>query len=490
MAPEAQRMGSRRTGAESNWYNIREFGATGAGDESAVDPLRELVMRCGEAGGGVIYLPPGRYRSGPLQLPSNTTLRIEVGATLTFIPRFELYPPVLTRWEGEECYGMHPCIFVSGASNVVIEGGGIIDGYGEPWWEELHRRRAAGETYPKWPRELELAELNGKVSAANSGGGGREMQFLRPPLIQFFHAKRSVVRNVSCQNTPFWNTHIVYSDEVDIDSVTFRSPEDSPNTDGLNIDSSSNVRIRGCHFDVGDDCIGLKSGSGPDGLRVGRPTENVTISGCTMQRGHGGVVIGSETAGGVRNVAVTACVFDGTDRGIRIKSRRGRGGTIESVIFSGISMRNVIAPIVMNLFYRCGSGEGDEELFLDEAKARGPETPAIRNVSISGVVATEVRGAAGLIAGLPESPVRDVSISDVVVSLAPAVREGECAPAAGDALNGAGDRSPKEEVAMVRGIDLPRGGGLWVHNCEGLKIRNLLVRSSTGRRLPEEMQRF
>lgn len=483
-------MRAGRTGAESSWYNIRDFGATGAGDESAVEPLRELVTRCGEAGGGVVYLPPGSYRSGPLRLPDNTTLRIESGATLTFIPRFELYPPVQTRWEGQECYGMHPCIFVSGASNVSIEGGGIIDGSGEPWWEELRRRRAAGETYPKRPQELMLADLNGEVSAANSGGGGREMQFLRPPLIQFFHASRSVVRDVSCQNTPFWNTHIVYSDEVDIDSVTFRSPEDSPNTDGLNIDSSSNVRIRSCHFDLGDDCIGLKSGSGPDGLRVGRPTENVTITGCTMQRGHGGVVIGSETAGGVRNVAVSACVFDGTDRGIRIKSRRGRGGTIESVVFSGISMRNVIAPIVMNLFYRCGSGEGDEELFLDEAKACGPETPAIRNVSISGVVATGVRGAAGVIAGLPESPVRDVSISNVIVSLAPGAREGEPVPATERAHRDAGGTLSEEEVAMVRGIELPTGGGLGVHNCEDLEIRNLVVRSSKGRRLQAEMQRF
>jgi len=202
--------------------------------------------------------------------------------------------------------------------------------------------------------------------------------------------------------------------------VTFRNPADAPNGDGLDIDSSCYVRVSDCLFDVGDDCLCLKSGTDADGRRVGRPTENVVVTNCLMRQGHGGVVMGSEIAGGIRNLVVSNCVFDGTDRGIRLKSRRGRGGTIEDLCFSNIIMRDVICAVVMNLYYACGISDAEERARLG---SRSPQpvdetTPSIRNVAISGINAYDLRNTGAVLMGLPESPLTGISLSNCRFRLA------------------------------------------------------------------------
>lgn len=153
-------------------------------------------------------------------------------------------------------------------------------------------------------------------------------------------------------NSPNWTIHPVRCENVTIDNLTIVNPFDSPNTDGIDPESCRNVRITGCHIDVGDDCIAVKAGT-EDALED-VPCENIAITGCTMVHGHGGVVLGSEMSGGIRRVSITGCVFDGTDRGIRIKSRRGRGGAVEDVSVTGIVMNDVLCPLVINLMYFCG----------------------------------------------------------------------------------------------------------------------------------------
>ncbi len=373
------------------------------------DAFAAALERLRSAGGGTLVVDPGPWHTGPLELFSDVELRLEEGARLSFIPEPELYRPVFTRWEGVECYAMHPCLFARESRNVSVTGKGTLDGNGSAWWELLRAKRGRGQSAPESPIETRLAELNGGYLRQPGGGGGREIQFLRPPLIQFLGCSNVRVEDVTVLNSPFWTIHPLYCDGLSIVNVTVRNPHDAPNTDGIDVDSCVNVLIEGCRIAVGDDGIALKSGSGADGLRVNRPTAFVTVRDCTVGDGHGGIVIGSETAAGVHDVLAERCVFRSTDRGIRVKTRRGRGGVIENLEFRELRMENNLCPVVINMYYRCGA-RLEDGLFSDRALPVTDATPAIRNVRIADVTATGCRASAGFIAGLPESPVLNLSV--------------------------------------------------------------------------------
>jgi polygalacturonase len=256
------------------------------------------------------------------------------------------------------------------------------------------------------------------LKIAGSGGGGLHSGFVRPALIQFMECRNVTVDGITARNSAFWNTHILYCTDVTIHDARFVNPDGSPNTDGLDIDSSRGVRVSDCTFDVGDDCVVIKSGMDEDGLRVGRPTEYVAVTNCTMLRGHGGVVFGSEIAGGVRNIVISNCLFNGTDRGIRIKSRRERGGYIENVRVSNIIMNRVISPLVFNLYYECGHDPG-KLAFLNskEPQPVTKYTPYVRNFQISNISSYQTLSACGVFFGLPEMPIENIHLSDVVIEM-------------------------------------------------------------------------
>lgn len=226
--------------------------------------------------------------------------------------------------------------------------------------------------------------------------------FLRPPMIQPFECRNVRIEGVSLQNPPFWTVNPVYCDNVTITGISIKNPGDSPNTDGINPDSCRNVHISDCHISVGDDCITIKSDRDADGRRVGRPCENITVTNCMMLDGHGGVVIGSEMSGGVRKVTISNCIFDGTERGIRIKTTRGRGGAVEDIRVSNIVMSNITrSPFDLNMFY--------EKVPVEPVSER---TPALRNMHFSDVI---VKGApaAGYMLGLEEMPIENVTFTNV-----------------------------------------------------------------------------
>ena len=200
-----------------------------------------------------------------------------------------------------------------------------------------------------------------------------------------------------------------------IDKLTIVNPFDSPNTDGIDPESCRNVRITGCHIDVGDDCIAVKAGT-EDALE-NVPCENIAITGCTMVHGHGGVVLGSEMSGGIRRVSIAGCVFDGTDRGIRIKSRRGRGGTVEDVSVTGVVMNDVLCPLVVNLMYFCGK-DGKLPIVSDpNAQPVTERTPHVRRIRMADIVVTNAKSAAACLYGLPEAPLEDISIVNTQIHL-------------------------------------------------------------------------
>jgi polygalacturonase len=224
--------------------------------------------------------------------------------------------------------------------------------------------------------------------------------FLRPPFIQPMYCKNVLVEGITIVNSPFWTVNPEFCENVTVTGVTINNPR-SPNTDGINPESCRYVHISNCHISVGDDCITIKSGKDIPGRTKAAPAENYTITNCTMLSGHGGVVIGSEMSGGVRNIVISNCIFDGTDRGIRIKTTRGRGGAVEDVRVDNIIMRNIRdQAFVMDMEYSRTNPEPLSE-----------RTPAIRNIRFSNI--TSHTKDAGLINGLAEMPVENISFYDI-----------------------------------------------------------------------------
>jgi polygalacturonase len=215
----------------------------------------------------------------------------------------------------------------------------------------------------------------------------------------------------------------VRCENVTVQKVTIVNPADSPNTDGINPDSCRYVHISDCHIDVGDDCITLKSGIETEAEDKRGPTENVTITNCTMAHGHGGVVLGSEMSGDVRNVVISNCVFIGTDRGIRIKTRRGRGGVIEDVRVSNIVMRDVLVPFTVNLYYHF-LAKGNAVVADRSARPVDAGTPRVRRIRFGDITADDAHYAAAFLYGLPESPIEDVTFRDVAIRMSEDARSG------------------------------------------------------------------
>jgi len=365
--------------------------------------------------GDVLSIPKGTYLTSPVTVDkSGLTLVLEEGSIIRFIDDPGRYEPVYTRWEGVRCYAMHPCFWITGCRNVTIKGKGVLDGNGSWWWSEADvKKRQAG---PVSPIEKKFAALNPEYARQPGGGGGRQSQFLRPPLLQIHQCEDILLEGITLQNSPFWTLHPLFSKRVSIQQVTIINPKDAPNTDGVDIDSCQDVQVIGCNVTVGDDGIAMKSGIGEDALAVGIPTCGVIVKHCIVRCAHGGAVIGSETGSGIHDIHVSDCVFDGTDRGVRIKTRRGRAGDISGLSFRNIMMHDTLCPITINMYYVCGSK--DATVFSLEKMPVTPITPGISDITIEHIKADGIRCMAAFIIGLPEKPVENLSITDCDFTMA------------------------------------------------------------------------
>jgi len=442
--------------------DIRDFGALSGDDFDCTEAFALAAARAKASGGATLLVPSGLYKSGPIELFDNTTLLLERGAIIKFIPDPELYPPIETRWEGVRCFAMQPLVLARSVRNIAIIGEGTLDGSGHSWWNMYGAKRAAGQSGPQTPIEQKLASLNKAGGEQPSGGGGRETQFLRPPLIQFLDCDGVLLKGIRLKDSPFWTVHPVFSRRIRIESVQIHNPADAPNTDGIDIDSCEDVEILDSVVDVGDDCVALKAGSGLSGLAEGRASRNVRIAGCSFLSGHGGVVIGSETAGGIENLDVSNCHFSGTDRGVRLKSRRGRGGLVQNLSFRNLVMENTLAPLTINLYYECGAKESEAAtLFSQDTQELSPLTPRMRNILVTNLVATGCRASAGFIVGLPESPIVNLRLEHYIIKMAD---KNLVSPSKSEMYRGIGETS-------VRGIRIRyaeiRLQGLKVENASG-----------------------
>lgn len=408
------------------FHNARHYGAIGDGQTLDTSALQSAIDACYQHGGGTVWVPAGRYITGTLFFHDNITLHLDAGAMLLGSQDPANYPILQNRWEGVQQLSHAPLIAGENLSNIAIVGRGILDGRGEPWWEGYWKKTLA---YP------------------------------RPRLIGFTGCTNVLIENITLVNSPSWTINPVRCENVNIRGVTIVNPPDSPNTDGINPDSCRLVRISDCSISVGDDCIAIKSGTQNERAELRTPCQQIAITNCTLERGHGGIVIGSEMSGRVENIVVSNCVFIGTDRGIRLKSRRGRGGIVENVRVSNIIMDRVLCPIAMNLYYGCGAW-GDPFVSDKSAKAIDSGTPRFRQIHISNVIARDTKIAAGFIYGLSEMPIEDVSLSDISVSLS----------------GGAEPDYPE----MADGLDKMAQAGFFIRNVRRLRLDHVQVTGQVG----------
>lgn len=388
---------------------MKQAGAKTDGKSLNTQLINSTITRLSEAGGGTLFFPSGTYLTGSIHLKSNITLELEAGATLLFSTNFDDFLPfVEVRHEGVMMKSFSPLLYAVDAENITIKGEGTLDGQGKAWWDEFFKVlidlrdngvRDVNKYQPMWDKANDMKAI--KAETNEDWHKTADRRFFRPPFIHPVRCKNVRIEGVKIQNSPFWTVNPEFCDNVTVKGITIHNVP-SPNTDGINPESCSNVHISDCHISVGDDCITIKSGRDLQARKLAKPCENITITNCTMLSGHGGVVIGSEMSGSVRKVTISNCVFDGTDRGIRMKSTRGRGGIVEDIRVSNIVMNNIRKEaLVFNLKY---------SRMPEEPKS--DRTPVFRNIHVSGVTVVGVQTPI-MIVGLEEAPISDIVLRDI-----------------------------------------------------------------------------
>src|ERR1019366_8671434 len=324
--------------AASANFNIVDYGAKNDGSAPATEAFRRAIQAAKAAGGGTVYVPAGKYVTGPIELISNLVLYFDAGAVVQF-PAQRL-PFTKSRQQSIEAITPVPLIGGSNLENVTIAGRGLLMSNNDDWMKLMPRQKATGSdpgsaNGPNWERLLQLLEVKTPAPEEAYQAAAGE---LRPSFIRTMDSRNVLIEGLQFVGSPMWTIHLLYSDNVVVRDVIIETYP-GVHTDGIAVDSSRNVRISNCYIDTGDDGIVIKSGKDADGLRVNRPTENVSITNCTVRHPHGAVTIGSETSGWIRNLVASNITCDGTQMGVRIKSRRGRGGGVEDARFDNWTMR-------------------------------------------------------------------------------------------------------------------------------------------------------
>ncbi len=385
-----------RTDDESYAYSVKSFGATGDGKTDDTVAVQTALNLC-PIGGRVVF-DEGTYFLRPITIKSNMTVEIKKGARLLATPVEADYPKIpgefddldgksihFASWEGTPMECCQPFVTLYSSQNVKIVGEGVIDGNGGAgdWWINPKNRR-----------------------------------YGRPRLFFTHFAENITLHGITGMNGASWNFHPYFSKNINFYNTKVQAPASSPNTDGLDPESCDGVNIIGMEFSVGDDAIAIKSGKSYMGMKYATPADHHTIRNCKMQFAHGGVVLGSEMSGGVTNLTVERCLFVGTDRGLRIKTRRGRGrnAVIDGVVFDKIEMDGVKAPFVMNMFYFCDPDVKTEYVWSKKKLAVDDRTPRLGAFTFKNIDCKNAGWCAGYFYGLPEQPIGSVTLENVTIT--------------------------------------------------------------------------
>ena len=433
-----------RTAHESFALNVRDFGAKGDGAHDDTSAIQTAIMACPAQ--GRVFFPAGTYLSAPVYPKSDMTLELKEGAVLLGFAdraRYPRMPGAITNKRGEElllgsfqgtdsinCASLLSVLWVK---NLFVTGKGVIDGAAskENWW--------------KSPYGYEGAR--------------------RPCLCYLYQSDNVTLEGITVKNSPVWTIHPIFCTNSKFLSLSIVNPADSPNTDGLNPEFCDNVLIAGVHFSVGDDCIAIKAGCIEMGERGFGPTRNIVVRNNLMEFGHGGVVVGSEVGGGIRDVTVSKCVFIGTDRGLRVKSRRGRGerSVIDNIRMENVLMEGVWTPFVINMYYHCGPDGHDDYVQNKEALPVDKRTPVIGSIYVENVTCRNTMTAAGFMYGLPERKIRYVSMKNVEIQM---------------------DKEGKTGLpAMMDGIEEVKQAGFTLVNVEKIELQNVRITDQRGEKI-------
>lgn len=431
-----------RTEKESVLLNVKSFGAAGDGKKNDTAAIEAAILSAPEK--ATVYFPAGTYLVTPLFLKSDITLYFDEGAELLGSTERSDYPILpgmtestngksevnLASWEGNPLSGFASLITGINVKNVNIIGPGCLNGNADKadWWENPKVKRIA------W----------------------------RPKTIFLNGCSNILVQGLTVMNSPAWTIHPYYSNDLKFIDITVKNPYDSPNTDGFDPESCRNVELLGALISVGDDCVAIKSGKYYMGTRHYAASKNITIRNCRFERGHGSVTIGSEVSGGVRGVSVERCIFSETDRGLRIKTRRGRGelSVIDDISFKDIVMERVHMPFTVNMFYFCDP-DGHSDYVQDQnARPVDDGTPSIGSFYIENVKCTGADASFITMAGLPESPIGKAVIKNTKVSFLPE-----------------SERKPAVPV-MMDNFEPLSGCGIYLSNVTRVEMENVVIKGS------------
>jgi polygalacturonase len=378
-------------------YDIMDYGAKGDGETKDTDAIRKAIEACAAEGGGTVRVPEGKWFTGAIHLKSNVNLHLDEGAELHFSTDPEDYLPVVfTRWAGFELYNYSPLIYARDCENIAVTGPGKLVGHGPAWWSWAEIQQ---DTARRVYHEQVLKDVPAKDRVYGTPEAGLRPQFISP---------------INCSNVllegfeiagpgPFWTIHLVYCENVIVRNLTVNTVG-GPNTDGINLDSTRNALIETCEINAGDDAIALKSGINEEGRRIGRPTENVVIRNIHAGKSHGGIVIGSDMSGGVRNIYGHSCAFIGSGKGIRLKSNASRGGVVENCWFDNIRMADIAQEaIVIQTDY--GAWMASED---------GNAYPLFRNLTFTDITCDGAAEAISMTA-TEHQPIKNVTLEHVTV---------------------------------------------------------------------------
>ena len=431
-----------RTRSESAAISVRDFGAVGDGVTDDTVALQTAVNCLPKD--GRLHFPCGVYLTAPINLKSHITLELAEGATVLATPDKSKYPVIpgeladivngesryFGTWEGNAVSMHQSLLFAAHAEDITIVGRGRVDGNAEAagWWINVKE------------------QLHG-----------------RPRLLFFNRCDGITVHGITAENAASWQLHPYFSNNVSFLDVAVNAPKDSPNTDAIDPEACDNVNIIGCRLSVGDDCIAIKSGKIDIGSKLKVPANHHTIRNCLMAFGHGAVTLGSEMAGGVKNLTVNRCIFKSTDRGLRIKTRRGRGkdAVIDGVLFENIKMEGVLTPIVINMWYNCCDPDRfSEYVWSREELPVDDRTPYLGSFTFRDMTCSDVEVAACYCDGLPEMPIEQICFENITFTYSNNARPSKPAM-----------RNFMEEHCRT---------GLYVDNVNTLIIRNVTLDGVSG----------
>ena len=428
----------RQVQFKADTFDLRKYGAVADGQTLNTQAFQQAITACAKGGGGTVLVPAGLWLTGPIVLQTNVNLHLATGALVQFTADHSQYSLVKTTWEGEDAIRSQAPLSAVDAHNIAVTGQGTFDGAGDTWRPVKKSKLNEGEWKKLVASGGVLSEkrdywypsagsLKGNMLAA-AGTPRKSMNpadfddmrdFLRPNMLSLTRCQQILLEDFTIQNSPAWTIHPLLCEDITVRRVTARNPWYGQNTDAIDLESCRNGLVDGCVFDVGDDGLCIKSGRDAEGRKRGVPTENFLIQNCKVYHAHGGFVIGSEMSGGVRNMLVRNCSFQGTDVGLRFKTARGRGGMVENIFVDGITMTDIAGQaILFDMYYMAKdpvpqAGESAAPPVI-AAQPLNEGTPQFQHFYIKNVVCKGAETGI-LVRGLPEMSIKDISLENVFI---------------------------------------------------------------------------